>query len=247
MAPRVLVRSASPRLMAAAFAVSIASQATFLCAQSVVLDSFENPAGVARWVSTGSGIYLKHEQSATGVTAGANSMLLELEGSYAAFGWGALDGWAIQGDFLPSDTDLTGYNAFSTAAANPSLWNLLIDVTTNAGSWTDAPGVDDGGANRAIVNVGFNSDAGFGTFDGPNLFNAQGKTTIVTRLSTLSPGIMPGSSFYQIQLGGSNRFLPADPATGVKYYIDRVRLRPVSFSRTETLWSFEKRSVRGLG
>lgn len=239
MAPRVLVRSTSLRLIAAAFAVSVVSQAASLRAQSVVLDSFESPDGVSRWVSQGTPIYLKHEQSTIGATAGSSSMLLELEGGYIPFEWGAVDGWAIQGDFLPTDTDLTGYNAFSTAAENPSLWNLLIDVTTNAGSWTNAQPVDDGAANRAILNVGFNSDGGFGSFDGPNLFNAQGKTTIVTRLSTLTPGILPNSSFYQIQLGGSNRFLPGDPATGVKYYIDRVRLKPVSFSRTETLWSFE--------
>lgn len=238
MAPRLSIRFASLR-WAAACAGLVIAHASAARAQSVVLDSFENPGGVTRWVSQGTPIYLRHEQSTIGATAGSHSMLLELEGNYEFFQWGALDGWAIQGDFLPSDADPTGYNAFNTAAANPSLWNLLIDVTTNAGSWTNAQPVDDGGANRAILNVGFNSDGGFGSFDGPNLFAAQGKTTIAARLSSLAPGIMPNSSFYQIQLGGSNRFLPGDPTTGVKYYIDRVRLRPVPFSRTETLWSFE--------
>jgi hypothetical protein len=241
MITRVEPRSLSPRFLALAVAaMSMAAlHAATARAQSVLLDSFESPAGVSRWVAPGSPIYLRHEQSAIGATAGASSMLLEMEGNYEQFGWGALGGWAVQGDFLPADADPSGYNAFNTAAANPSVWNLLIDLTTNAGSWTDAPPVDDGGVNQAKFNIGFNSDGGFSSVAGPSVYNAQGKTTLVTRLSALAPTIVANSSFYQIQLGGENRFLPADPTTGVKYYIDRVRLRPVPFARTETLWSFE--------
>jgi hypothetical protein len=220
-------------------------------AAPVIIDSFENPGGISRWnpLDPVDPIYITHAQSAIGATNGANSLLVEMEGAHGQFGeWGALNGWAVQGSYLPSD-DM--FAAWQTAAQNPAAWNLEFDVTTNAGSWTGAPPVSDdpfaSGPSASTINVGFSytddfGTPGFGQVSAQNLYQVVGVNTVRVPLKSLEQAGVPigtsSASYYQVLLGAQNRFI-GEAAGGVKYYIDKVRLKPASPQVPITLFSWE--------
>jgi hypothetical protein len=237
--------------LALAFCASVRAQGPIFAAP-VVLDSFEtSTGGIARWhtLDPVDQIYIQHAQSTIGATHGANSMLLELEGDHGQFGeWGAIGGWAVQGDFTPGDAAL--YTAWQTAAANPAAWNLQFDVTTTADSWTNAPPVSDdpfaSGPSASLLRVGFSYqddslNPGFGQVSGQNLYQVVGKNTVSVPLSSLQQAGVPigsASGYYSVLIGADNRFI-RDPAGGAKYYIDRVRLKPAPPQVPVTLFSWE--------
>jgi hypothetical protein len=239
----------------------------------VLLESFENPGGVASVVPIADPIYVGHSQSTIGATRGANSLLLELEGAFVtddgiSGGWGAIGGSAVQRDFLAGNpADAAQVAAFQAVAADPSAWNLLFDVTTTADSWTNAPlttAADpiDTGPTRAALRVGFSytddlGNPGFGQFNSGSLYGGVGKQTILVPMSTLiQSGVPLGalSTYYQVQFGGdSNRFAPGnaaapatpDPTTGAKYFIDNIRLKPATPVVPEILFNWEDGTLQG--
>jgi hypothetical protein len=217
-------------------------------APPVILDSFED--GVARWNSTADQVYIQHAQSTIGATTGTKSMLLELEGDHGQFGdWGAISGWAVQGDFTAADP--AQYAAWQAAAANPAAWNLQFDVTTNAGSWTAAPPVSDDpfatGPSNASLQVGLSyqddiGNSGFGQITGQNLYQIVGKNTFSVPLSSRAQAGVPigmNSGYYSVLIGAANNRFIRDPEGGAKFYIDKVRLKPAPPQVPITLFSWE--------
>jgi hypothetical protein len=254
-------------------ALAAASAEAQVFAPPVLLESFESPDGVAGVVTTNDPIYVGHSQSPVGVTRGASSMLLELEGAFEtddgiSGGWGALGGSAVQRDFLAGvPADAAQVAAFQAVAADPSAWNLLFDVTTTADSWTNAPPTTaadpiDAGPTRAALRVGFSytddvGTPGFGQYNTGSFYSAVGKQTVLIPMTTLiQSGVPLGtlSSYYQLQFGGdSNRFAPGnaaspatpDPTTGAKYFIDNIRLKPATPVVPEILFNWEDGTLQG--
>jgi hypothetical protein len=207
---------------------------------ATVIDSFENPTGIANIVSQADPIYVSHAQSALGVTHGANSLELKLTGGGSQFGGDSLVGWAVQDDFTAASNPV-GYAAWQTAAANPTYWNLKYDITMLPGAWTGTD-FEDGGTHWSFPRVGLSYDGGFaGISVGTNIWNLTGKTTVTVPLTSLTQTGVPipvDSAFYGLLIGSHNRF--QTPASGsVPYYIDRVRLQPAPATGPVTLFSWE--------
>ena len=207
---------------------------------ATVIDSFENPTGIANVAAQADPIYVSHAQSNLGVTQGAASLNVKMTGGGNAFLSDSLSGWAVQDDFTAANNP-AGYAAWQTAAANPAFWNLKYDITLLPGAWTGTD-FDDGGTHWSFPRVGLSYDGGFAQVQsGTNLWNLSGKTTMTVPLTSLTQAGVPiptNSTFYGVLLGSNQRFqTPA--GGGVNYYIDKVRLQPAPVTGPTTLFSWE--------
>jgi hypothetical protein len=209
-----------------------------------IVDSFEDPTGIANVTQQADPISLAISQSTIGATQGSRSMLAELSGGGSLFSGDSLTGWALQ-DTVTAANNPTGYAGWQTATANPDYWNFQFDITTTADSWTNAHSLaaQDGGTDWSYPRIGLGYDGGFAQITaGTNLYNYVGKTTVSIPLSQLTQAGVPiptDSSFYNILIGAQNRFEPASPTTGAKWYIDKLRLRPASVTGAIQLFSWE--------
>ncbi len=248
-------------LMAALVAVSPARQANaqFVFTSPKLIESFENPTDITRYLSTADVTYVAHQQTTAGRTRGTKALQLETEGAFDlndgifSNGWGAIGGLSISTDYTSADTD--AYAAFQLAAQNPDAWDLLYDVSSDANSWVEAPSTTtsttqpgDIGPDRSGARVQLNYDGIPGTpFNTGSFYGTTGKSTVKVPFRNLFDSITPlpttGAATYTLSFGAdSNRFNPEDPAPngGAKHYIDNVRLKPKSPTVLgEVVWDFE--------
>jgi hypothetical protein len=245
-----------------AFGAASSASAQFL-PPTIVLDSFES--GIDNWAAItdpANNVYLNHAASTTGVVHGAGSMLVDLYGTSQAFAAdprGGATGWAVTTTANSTDADLTRYNAFNTVAADPSKWNLQIDLTLDATSWatvmaqTSGPPAQRGA--WSFLSLGLSSGAGgVNSFAqvapmSPNIFNVQGKLRLRVPMDSLAANNAwtPNSDYFQFLLGANNKFIPqlgtavGPPPSGsaAKIYIDNLRFKPKAPVVPNTLFSWE--------
>lgn len=254
------------RLAAAALFVAVigsqAARAQYIFAPYSLVEDFEAPADTDKYVGTGDAIFVdptavNHAVGTThGVTRGTRAMQVETEGAFALndgedfFGWGAIGGLAVIGDY----TSGPGYTALQTAAADPDKWVLVFDVSSDADSWLEAPDTatstavpNDVGPDRSGSRVQVSYDGQAGTpFNTGSIWGTTGKLTVKVPFKALYDSITPapltGATQWQIAFGAdNNRFAPDDPAPngGAKHYIDNIRLKPATPQVPDVLFDFE--------
>ncbi len=219
----------------------------------LLVESFENPTGIGNVIIPGgtpNALYVSHSQSTVGVTNGANSLEVEMFGGGNPFsGDSTFASASIQIDTTLGNNP-TGYASWAEAAANPDFYNVEFDFTVPAGGWA---GTDfgDAGTHWSFPVFGLSYDdgtpggggaTGFGQVQlGTNFYNVTGTNKVSIPLSSLTGGIpLPtNSNYYAFQFGANQRFMSPTPTTGVKYYIDRLRLTPVPVVSPVTLFSWE--------
>jgi len=228
----------------------------FVFAPARLIDSFETPADVNNYASTGDAIYINHSQTTHGVTRGASALNVETEGAFDlddgefVNGWGAIGGLAVAGNY----TSGSAYEAFQLAAMNPDAWELVYDLSFDADSWVEAPDTalspstpGDVGPDRSGNRVQLSYDGAVGTpFNTGSIWGTTGKLTVRVPFKSLYDPAFPapttGATTWTLSFGAdNNRFAPDDPLPngGAKHYIDNVRLKPLAPSTYDVLYDFE--------
>jgi hypothetical protein len=216
--------------------VSSSAFAQFMPAP-ILLDSFESSVGISDWATqndyvaeTTNSIYISHSQSNVGVTHGSKSLALDLNTG---------TGWGVSLTAAATDANPALYNAFNTVAQNPTGWFLEADLTLNASSWANVsnpPTPPFQGLFQFDLAVG--DDDGFAqTPATADLYDDIVQVPI--RVSANDLGIGPGSSYYQLFLGGSGVFQTSAGPLGAVAYLDNLRFTPAPPSVPVTLFSWE--------
>jgi hypothetical protein len=224
-----------------------------------LLYSFES--GLEGWADTGfegSGAsdLIAVSQSTQGFTEGTHSMAVETGNAVppdtSEFGWDV--NRTVTPVSLPNV-----YNAFNTAATDPTKYSLEFDVTITANSFTNVTSVGP----FFLINVALSSDNGtVGAFDQvfnvtPNLIGSDEMGNFVplppdTYHITIPFGetagdagslfAAPNANYYQLNLGSNKHntlFQQGPGPDGVTYYVDNIRIVEEPDTVSKTIFSWE--------